>query len=382
MRLRILLAVTHLLGAGHLTRTAAIAGALARAGHGVTLVSGGRPTAIVSMAGIEVVQLPPVHTRPGDFSALLDEADRPVEPALLDTRRTMLLGVLDRTAPDVVVTELFPFGRRSLWAEFLALAEAAARRKPRPLVLCSVRDILVAPDKAEKVARAHSTLRDLFDGVLVHGDPTLLPLGASWPVDEAIARLVTYTGYVDPDPGGPPDAPVRSDGDVTVAGGSSSAALPLFRAALEAARLVPERTWRILVGRGVGAETADALRRGGPENVVVETARPDFRDLLARSSVFVGQAGYNTAVDLLRTRCRAVLVPYEEGRETEQRLRAEHLRDLGVAAVLPQAALDGTRLAEAVRSSLAGARPAGSLVDLEGASRLPGIIADLRARPR
>ena len=48
MSMRVLIAVTHLLGAGHLTRAAAIARAFARAGHEVALVSGGTKTPLVS----------------------------------------------------------------------------------------------------------------------------------------------------------------------------------------------------------------------------------------------------------------------------------------------------------------------------------------------
>ena len=73
------------------------------------------------------------------------------------------------------------------------------------------------------------------------------------------------------------------------------------------------------------------LQRAAPENATVERARPDFRRLLARAAVSVSQAGYNTVVDLLRTGVRAVLVPFEAGRETEQRLRAECLQSLGLA---------------------------------------------------
>ncbi|MFC6790188.1 hypothetical protein ACFQE0_11510 [Methylobacterium komagatae] len=41
--MRVLIAVTHLLGAGHLTRAAALARAFAAAGHETALVSGGHP---------------------------------------------------------------------------------------------------------------------------------------------------------------------------------------------------------------------------------------------------------------------------------------------------------------------------------------------------
>ena len=61
-RMRVLIAVTHLLGAGHLTRAAAIARAFGRAGHDVTLVSGGRPAPHIALDGVRLVQTPPVRT--------------------------------------------------------------------------------------------------------------------------------------------------------------------------------------------------------------------------------------------------------------------------------------------------------------------------------
>src|SRR5437763_10098993 len=114
MSLRILIAVTHLLGAGHLTRAAAIARAVARAGHEATLVSGGMPAPLVSAESVRLVQLPPVRSKGADFANLLDASGAPVGPDYLADRRRILLAALDAAAPDVVVTELFAFGRRVL----------------------------------------------------------------------------------------------------------------------------------------------------------------------------------------------------------------------------------------------------------------------------
>jgi hypothetical protein len=135
MKLRVLIAVTHLLGVGHLTRAAAIARAFAGAGHPTMLVSGGVPAPLVSLRGVDLVQLPPVRITGTAFTRLLDEQGRPIEDEHLHNRQDLLLAALAGFRPHVVITELFPFGRRALAPEFLALFEAAHRQTPRPLVL-------------------------------------------------------------------------------------------------------------------------------------------------------------------------------------------------------------------------------------------------------
>ncbi len=84
---RILIAVTHLLGAGHLTRAASLARAFAGAGHAVTLVSGGMPVALPRLDGIRLVQLPPVRITGTAFTALLDPDGAPATPERLASRR-------------------------------------------------------------------------------------------------------------------------------------------------------------------------------------------------------------------------------------------------------------------------------------------------------
>ncbi|WP_336485739.1 glycosyltransferase [Methylobacterium nigriterrae] len=379
MRLRVLIAVTHLLGAGHLTRAAALARALAAAGHEPVLVTGGLPVPLVRLDGVETVQLPPVQVRGTDFGTLLDPQGRPAGPETLALRRRGLLDALAGHAPDIVVTELFPFGRRGLAGEFTALVEAARERRPRPLVLASIRDILVAPDRPEKVAAAHRRIAEGYDAVLVHGDAGLVPLDASWPVDDALRSRLRYTGYVDE--GGAVAAPAGPRRGIVVSGGSSAAGLGLYEAAAGAARLRPDLGWRILVGHGVADETFAALGEGAAPGTVT-WAQPGFRALLAASALSVSQAGYNTAVDLLATGTRAVLVPFEAGRESEQRLRAERLAARGLARVLSERDLTAPGLLAAVEAALGAPAAASHGVDLDGAAASVAILESLApARP-
>ncbi len=382
---RVLVVVTHLLGVGHYMRAAAIARALAAAGHAVTLVSGGRPAPLVPLGGAGLVQLPPVHVVGTAFTALRDADGAVAGPTLLERRKQALLAACAAARPDVVITELFPFGRRVLEAEFAALLDAARALDPRPVILSSVRDILVAPSQPARLAQTHERLARFYDGVLFHGDPAIAPLTASWPLDRALTPLVHATGYIDD--AGPTPSPPTGEGtdEIIVSGGGSDASLGLFRAALGAAALDPARAWRVLAGGGLAAADFEALRASAPANAAVERARPDFPGLLARAAASVSQAGYNTVLDLMRARIRAVVIPFEDGHETEQRDRAGRFAARGLLTVLPADRLNAGSLAGAVREVLAMAAPAAAAIDRNGLARTVRLVetfADARETRR
>lgn len=372
---QVLIAVTHLLGVGHLVRARHLAGALAQAGYAVTLASGGMPDGKAA-SGYRFVQLPPVRAVGTDFRNLLDEAGAPATPERQSARVAELVALAQQLRPDVVVTEHFPFGRRQLAGEFLALIEAARKARPECLVLSSIRDVLVAPQHTDRLAEAERRIVALFDGVLVHGDRGFLPLEASWPATPAIAERLHYTGYL-----ATPAArgPERADsGEVLVSGGGSAAALPLFRLALATARLLPARGWRILVGQGVPEAEFAELALQAPGNAVVERARPDFPGLLAGCAVSLSLAGYNTVLDLVQARRPALVAPFDAGNETEQTIRAAALERAGLARVIrPEAGPEA--LAAAIVLALESGRPAPLSVDLDGAAGTVAAIARLRA---
>ena len=91
-------------------------------------------------------------------------------------------------------------------------------------------------------------------------------------------QIIHYTGYVDEEAGAPEQV---NRAGIVVSGGSSAASLPLYRAALEAARIVTHKDWHILIGRGIDDVAFEALARAAPAHAKVERARPDFRRLLA-----------------------------------------------------------------------------------------------------
>ncbi|MGV8988016.1 MAG: glycosyltransferase family protein [Cypionkella sp.] len=358
--MKVLIVVTHLLGAGHLSRALTLARAFVAEGHNVTLSSGGLPVPQFNSSGVDLRQLPPLCSDGANFTTLLTAKGRPASADYLAGRQDILCALAKNVAPDIVITELFPFGRRILRAEFLALLEVVSVQRLRPVILASVRDILAPPSKPERAVAADEVVARFYDGVLVHSDPALTRLEESWPVSAALAAKLIYTGYVAPAPAGPHRTGAGTD-EVLVSAGGGAVGTALFRIAVAAAQLAANQRWRILVG---GADPTERVRQltelAGSASLTVEPARPDFRQMLHHAACSVSMCGYNTALDLLQAGTPAVFVPFDEGGEVEQTIRARSLsanpgiRTMNAEGLTPQA------LAKAVAEVMA-AKPAQAL---------------------
>lgn len=344
---RLTILVTHLLGTGHLSRALALGGAFAATGWQVDVISGGRPAPHLTADGVTLHQLPPLASDGADFATLLTADGRPAGPADFAARRSALLALAERLRPDVLICELFPFGRRALAPEFEALLEQLATAERRPLVLASVRDILAPPSKPARIAETEARLARFYDGVLVHSDPAVIPLERSWPVTPAIGRMLHYTGFVAP--ALPlPDGGEEGRDEILVTAGGGPVGRILFEAAARCAAQNPQWRWRLLLSAGE-AGFADELRRMAPEErLIVEPVRPDFRSLLSRARAAIGRCGYNTALDCLALGIPAVFCPFEDGKETEQATRAAILATRPGFAVVREADLSPAALAAAL----------------------------------
>jgi predicted glycosyltransferase len=375
---RVLFHVQHLLGIGHLQRSLRIVEALAHAGITVTLVQGGPPVSgIRPTRDIDIVQLPIIRSRDATF-ALVDAPGAPIDDALRAARRDALLAAFVAARPDAVVIEGFPFARRAFRFELDPLIAAIQESRPRPHLICSVRDIPTVRGDPARLAAIVAKVRDAFDAVLVHGDQRFIPFDAAFPAAPAIAGRLHYTGYV-----ATPDQPQGDDvpkGEVLVSVGGGAAGRALVTAALEARRhgCLPERGWRILTGAGLTDDEFETISRTAPPGVMVERFRRDFAALLHHCHVSVSQAGYNTVLDILAARARAVLVPFAAERETEQSIRAEHLAARGAAVVVHERDLTPASLAAAIEHA-AARDPVSLAIDTDGARRSAALIAELIA---
>lgn len=373
---RVFFYVQHLLGIGHQRRGATLTRAMQAAGLEVTYVSGGHEIPNLDLGGAELVQLPATRAVDLYFKKLVDEDDQPIDDAWRERRRDALLSAWAKCRPDIIVLELFPFGRRQMRFELLPLLDAAKAQAEPPLIVSSVRDILVAPPKPERQDEMLGLIETYFDRVMVHGDPTLIPFDRTFPHASRIADKLTYTGYVVDRRAGVETPVGDGGGEVLVSAGGGSVGDTLLHTAMQARALtsVADRTWRVLVGVKVPDDEFRALLDAAPDGVLVERARGDFPTLLGRCLLSISQGGYNTVMESMQAGCRSVVVPYAGGLETEQTLRAELLAERGTLTVLAEDALSPEHLARAVEAALAGPPASAGTVDTTGADTSAALL--------
>ncbi|GGO81081.1 glycosyl transferase [Marinobacterium nitratireducens] len=373
---RILFYVQHLLGIGHLRRAALISDALVARGFEVHLALGGEPVPAIPFNGARCHYLPAVKTDAA-FSGLTDAAGEPIDDAFRQLRCERLLALANDVQPAAIITELYPFGRRQMRFELRPLLQWAERQPKRPLLICSLRDILQRR-RAEREQETLALVQHHYDRIWVHGDSRLSPLAASFGPAAAIAERTFYTGYV------APAAPcMRARSGVVVSAGGGAVGRQLLHAALDAHRagLLDDRPWTLIAGPGL--PEADYARLGAEaERPGMELIRfcERFIERLAGAELSISQAGYNTVMDLIVSGVPAVLVPFAGDGETEQLERARALEAGGRASLVTEANLDAASLAQAAQRALGQSHSLPPL-PLEGAACAAEDLALLLRQP-
>jgi predicted glycosyltransferase len=289
----------------------------------------------------------------------LDDRYSVAEAKILRQRR--ILATYREAKPSVVLVELFPFGRKKFADEIIPLIGAANASPDAPLVVCSLRDILVGSrrDQQQHDDRAATLANRYFDAVPVH-----------------------YTGFVLPEPA-EPGPEFRREGILVSAGGGMVGA-PLMYAAADAQRilwkrsrrlvtlvagpLLPESDWQVLTARTLGQEGLTLCR-----------SLPELARRFEEVSASVSQCGYNTAMELIAGRVPALVVPFAAGREDEQMNRARRLAGLGLLRVLDPRELSADRLAAEIEG-LETFRPNRAGLKTDGAACTSSLLMELHAK--
>ncbi|MBB5700777.1 putative glycosyltransferase [Ochrobactrum daejeonense] len=371
---KVLFYVQHLLGIGHIARASRIASAMKDDGFDVTVVTGGLPVPGFPADGIPAIALPPLVANNAGFSGLADADGRPADEAFLAQRRDRLLEIFHRLKPDMVIIEAFPFGRRQMRFELIPLIEAIENSTPRPKLITSVRDIVQQRTKPGRNEETVALVKAHFDHVLVHGDENFVSLSDSFPLADEIADRIVHTGLVAAPPA--PASPEKFDIVVSAGGGAVGAAL--VNAAIGAARQHIERSWCVIAGPNLPEADFQKLLQDSPSNVEVVRFRKDFPSLLRGAKVSVSQAGYNTVCDLLQAGCKAILVPFTQGGETEQAVRAQRLEEMGLAVAISEDCLNAHVLSNAVAAMLESPSPSAAALDLDGARKTASYLRSIR----
>lgn len=379
---RILVYVQHLLGTGHLYRTARITSALAQAGYKVTLVSGGMAAPDIDFGDVPVVQLPPVRTDAG-FTSLYDHSGQPLSNIFKQDRIARLLETFEQAHPDLLLIETYPFGRRQMRFELLPLLDCAQNRASgRPVIASSIRDVIQPKTNPARVAEIHELVEQYFDFIFVHGDENFIAFDQTFPTASRFSHKLVYTGYVGAAPA--VSTMPRRPGHILVSAGGGAVGQDLYRAAIDAAAMDNGKnySWHLLVGKNIPDELFSSMRRQQLGHVVVERNRPDFPDLLSQCAVSVSQAGYNTLMDILATNTPAVVIPFEGKGEREQSIRARVFEDKGRLAIVKEQQLCGTSLLNAIEECLNHTSPGSMDIKMNGSRSMVAFIGQTLVNSR
>ena len=373
MSTRAMLYCQHLAGIGHLVRTAELARSMSADGWEILLVCGGKvPDNFVFAPLVRVEQLEPIQSDP-EYKTLSACAEGLSLEYVKEQRVAHLLLLLESFRPDVLVTEMFPFGRKQFAFELMPLLEHARRAEQKPLIVASVRDILVAkkdPETQEK--RVLEVVNAFYDLVLVHSDESVQPLRATFSMATAIQPPVIHTGYIiasSPvdESAAAEDAnshlmPCESTDEllivVSCGSGRLHAAKQLIMAVLRAAPSLARslrHKFLICAGPLVQHETFQTYQdlADGQANVFLVHDLPFLRRLLGQAALSISLGGYNTVMELLSARAQALVFAAEPNGDNEQKTRIESLAAQGLLREIHAEDLMNGNLAELIREALA-----------------------------
>jgi predicted glycosyltransferase len=325
----------HVLGIGHFFRVLELCRALL-ARHEVLLITGGEGVTVALPEGLRRFELPALmmdaHFK-GIYAAGGDASD---VAAIKKRRREQLMDLMRRERPDLLLIELYPFGRKAFRFELEPVLGAIQSGELPPCrVVCSLRDILV--EKADTAAYEARVLEQLayFDALLVHGDPAVITLNETFGSVDRIEIPLVYTGYITPKPDPRDRVDERrhlglSDDDrlIVVSAGGGKVGGPLMTAAVAAFNHLatdPHLHIYLITGPyGEAPPLAGPAAMAG-KRLTVRRFSERFLALLAAADLSVSMGGYNTTMNLLAAGVpRALIWPF--GQNREQRLRVEHLQ--------------------------------------------------------
>ena len=386
----------HVLGMGHLMRSLAILEGLRD--YEVRFINGGEAIPGLNFPpGVEVVNLPPLKSEV-DFTAI--ESVSGGDLADVKTlRRARLLDALERFRPDLVMIELFPFGRKQFAFELTPLLARIRTTMPETKVVCSLRDILVAKrDQERHETRVCALMNRYFDALLIHADPRFQRLEETFFKAEELRVPIRYTGYVAQSPQescSPAEIAEREaiesvwagqDGPlILVSIGGGRVGVELLEQAIAASDLLmAKQPHRMLIFTGpyLPDDQFDSLkaRVSVRSHICLRRYTTHFLSYLQQAALSVSMAGYNTCMNILATGVRSLVLPFTGGGNAEQTIRAEKLAALGAVEVIRPDELQPGPLAEKMHRCL-GAEPAAVSLDLDGVANTAAFAASCFAAP-
>lgn len=382
MKKRVMFYCQSLLGIGHFIRSRELLFALRD--FEVCFLYGGETVPGFDWPDwVEVVYLPALRSDTA-FEHLYVVGNQGSLEEIKARRKELLLTTFDRFSPDILLIELFPFGRKKFNFELLPLLTHARNSRPELKIVCSLRDILVHRASQEKYeAEVCKRINQFFDVVLVHSDPRMQRLEETFGSVAQLNCLVHYTGYV----AQPTHTPSTNDAGkplILVSIGGGRVGHELIACALEASLQLPfPHRLQIFTGPHIPDEEFASLQTQAATlpHATLQRHTTEFPAWLSQAAISISMAGYNTCMDILAAQARALVYPFHEHENDEQTRRARKLEQLGYVTMLEPERLSPDFLAsEITRMFTTDPSSPTNPIDLQGAPRTAEFLKALLAR--
>ena len=240
---------------------------------------------------------------------------------------------------------------------------------------CSVRDILVQQNDPQRLQEIVDLIRAALRSGAGPWRSRLCEFAPTFAAAAEIAAQMRYTGYVVGELPArlPPSA--RQDVVLVSAGGGAVGA-PLLQAALAARPLTQRRDalGHVITGPNLPEHDFRSLAERRRRQAAHRAFSRRFSAAARLCRVSVSQAGYNTVMEILAVGARAVVVPFADGQESEQPVRARLLAERGLVQVVAPQDLTPVLLAAAIDGAAAMPAPSEGLFNLKGAAATAEIL--------
>jgi predicted glycosyltransferase len=397
---KILFYCQHILGIGHLIRSMEIVRGLSQ-DFQIYFVNGGQVIPAFEIpAGVEVINLPALKTDPEFRSLQVVGDDRPLE-VVKEARKNQLLEVFERIQPDLLLIELFPFGRKQFKFELIPLLDRAKSIGSKTKVVCSLRDIVVGKkDQAAHEAKVCDLINRYFDLVLIHSDEAFMPLEVSFSRRRDLQAQVAYTGYVTqalPSSEAFSEAAIDRDDLVALnriepmilcSIGGGRFGHELIESVIQSAPLLKSQIphhMHLFAGVFMPETKYDQfqqqiteLRSQGVTNITLRRHTHRLLDYMQQADLSISMGGYNTTMNILSTGVRSLMLTFMGNDDQEQEIRARALERCDILNVLTLADLAPDRLAAKVVDRIRRS-PAPVAIDLDGVAQTRRILQQFTA---
>ncbi|NJK69534.1 MAG: glycosyl transferase [Microcoleus sp. CSU_2_2] len=378
----------HILGIGHLVRSMEIVRGLVT-DFEICFVNGGKTIAGFEIpAGVEVVNLPAIETD-SEFQNLAVVDDNRSLEEVQEFRKDRLLEIFNSFQPDILMIELFPFGRRRFSFELMPLLEQVKAKGRVTKVVCSLRDIVVTKQDQERhEEKICKLMNQYFDLLLIHGDRQFQPLEESFSRISDLNCKVHYTGYVVQSS---PVNPVLNDEDKAVLKSRKPIILAsigggrfgheLLESLVEAAPIIEwivEHQIQIFTGPFFPDEKFAQMQAStaNQPNINIQRYTPNLLAYMEKADLSISMGGYNTTMNILTTGVRSMMLPFVGNGDLEQTIRSQKLEKLGILNVIRPADLEPRNFAKKIVQCLMET-PNPVRLDLQGVDKTAAFLNGL-----